>query len=386
MKKHALNPRAGFLALSFFCLLMFAPPSSRCVEQSFDTADALTVGKFAAYGRVQSGLFNDALSAGQDTLKTIERRLGKEHPSIVPVLIDLATIYRHMARYSDAEMTLNGGLVIRQKSLGLENPLAAECLDHLASLYNETGRWEEAEVLEKRVISNARKNGGSLTQHLNHLGDIELNLKRFPQALSLLKQNLEIQETAVGTAASFRVETLVLLSKAYRGDGKPSEAAFCLQKALDIAKQQFQAGSRDLADVIKACAGGYVALHKKDQALPLYRQAHEIYKGFVGVDFSYASLYNVRALASLKQALGEYQAAGDLWQKALEAERKAFGARHPRVAVDLMNLAETEKSLGENVPASRHLKEALGMVQPLFGGDYPLVMKIQEQLASFSNN
>jgi tetratricopeptide (TPR) repeat protein len=319
-------------------------------------------------------------------LKTAERRLGKQHPSVVPIMIDLATIYRHMARYSDAELTLNWALVIRQKNLGLDDPLVAECLDHLASLYNETGRWDEAEVLEKRVITNVKKNGGALTPHLNHLGDIEFNLKKPAQALPLFKQSLEIQETAVGTAPSFRIETLMSLYKIYRDDHKSTEAASSLQKALEIGKQQFQAGSRDLADVFKACADGYSALKQKDQAQQLYRQAHEIYKGFVGMDFSYVSLYNVLALASLKQALGENQAAKDLWQKALETQKKALGLRHPRVALTLMLLSEAEKSLGENGPAASHLKEALGIVQPVFGKDYPLVIKIQGQLANLSDN
>jgi tetratricopeptide (TPR) repeat protein len=385
MSKPNHNHLSGMLILSFFFSVMAAAPLGRCVEQSFDSADTLMVGKFAAYSRVQGGLFNDALSAEQDALKTAERRLGKFHPSVVPILIDLATIYRYMARYSDAELALNWGLVIRQKSLGLDDPLVAECLDHLASLYNDTGRWEEAEVLEKRVIANVQKNNGSPARHLNHLGDIGFNLKRFPQALSLLKQSLQIQETAVGTAPSFRIETLLLLSKAYREDRKPSEAASCLQKTLEIAKQQFQAGSRELADAIISCADGYMALKQKDQAQPLYRQAHEIYKGFVGVDFSYASLYNVRALASLKQALGDYLAAKNLWQKALETEKKALGANHPRVAIDLANLAESENSLGEYPASARHLQEALNIIQPLFGKDYPLVIKVQEQLAGLSD-
>jgi len=126
-------------------------------QEALDSSDKIFSAQYAAYQRVQSGSLNDALAASKDALKTAENRYGPTHPTVVPLLVDLATLYRIMGRYEEAESSLKWGLAIREKTLDKNDLLIAETLEHLASLYNDWGNGKKPNSWGKRPLRFAPK-------------------------------------------------------------------------------------------------------------------------------------------------------------------------------------------------------------------------------------
>ena len=69
---------------------------------------------------------------------------------------NLALLYRHQGRYSDAEPLYKRALAIREKTFGPDHPVVADLLHNLAALYLYQGRYADALPLAQRLIGKGR--------------------------------------------------------------------------------------------------------------------------------------------------------------------------------------------------------------------------------------
>lgn len=383
MRNHSLSVSGSFRIFKFsLFILIFLFPVLATAQELLDSVDSLLSAQFAAATRTQSGFLNDALSAEKAALETAQHRYGPTHLSLVPVLTDLATLYRIMGRYEEAESQLKWGLALREKALGTHDASLADSLDPLASLYSEEGRWEEAEFFEKKalVLREASGNPDSLAASLSLLGDIELNLNKNFEARNFLTRGLAVQEKTAGNPA----ETLSLLnrlSKAFQAGNNPADAEANLLKALALAKKSFAANSIEEADALEKLADFYFAAGQKEKAAALYQSALKIDKGFVGVYYGYSVLPYMQRLAVAYQAAGDAASAKDLLEKALVTCRDSYGPRHPLLAVTLLRLARAEETLGDSKAARSHREQVLEILKSHFAKNYPLILEVEGQLA-----
>jgi tetratricopeptide (TPR) repeat protein len=360
----------------------------------------------------------DALKAEQDSLQVQEYRDGPIHPSLAPILADLATIDRYLGRYADAESALKWALAIREKAFGPGDPLVAQSRHQLASLYLDWGHWEEAEFYEKKALSAlennlsrdsifnawlpdfirfiksltpkqaarqqtqnpAGKNFFSPWQAYSLMGQIELGLQRNKEALSFFQKSLEAEQKDPDRTPSEHIHNLDLMAETCTLLQQPSDAQSCLEEALNTAKTHFKPNSIEVADSSERLGGFYHSQNLAEKAKPLLASAREIYRGCVGTYFGYDSIPYVQKLAKADETQGQFIEAQDLLQKNLQSVREAFGADHPRVAVGLLDLAGAEENLGQDADAQKNLKQALKIAQSFYRDDYPLVLKIKKQI------
>ena len=343
--------------------------------------DSLLSAQYSAYIRTEKGFLNDGLSSAQDALETAKNRYGPTHPSIVPVLTDLATIERTLGRYDEAESNLKWGLAILENKLVPADPQTADALDHLAALNEDWGRWEDADFYEKRALAIREKNGtaGDPAQGLFRLGRIELRLHHPLEAQKLFQKSLELMEKD-GSEPKQRIFLLNSLSKAYSAGNRQSNAESSLQKALALSQKSFPADSVEAADAVQKLADFYSSTGQKEKSKTLHETALKIYKGFVGVYYGYSVLPYLQRLAGAYQSVGEYATAKDLLEKALATSKEAFGPRHPLIAVTLLRLAQAEEALGDKKNARSRREEALLILQSRFAADYPLILEVKAQL------
>src|SRR5579872_1332120 len=152
MKPNSSIYKKSFHFALFFYLSLCTVGMTRA-ERMMDSVDTFSVARNAAYMRIKDGDFAGALSAEEKALRSAEDRFGKLHPSIVPVLNDVAVIHRYLGHYAQAETDFKWGLAIREKTLGPDDPLVAESLSHLAALYDDWGRWQEGEFFAQRALT-----------------------------------------------------------------------------------------------------------------------------------------------------------------------------------------------------------------------------------------
>jgi tetratricopeptide (TPR) repeat protein len=384
MKNQTLPTLFAKSAILLFLFYPWILPST--AEQTMDSGDALTVAEFTAYDRTLKGSFTEARQAGQNALKIAENRYGPTHPSLVPILDDLATIDRYLALYPEAESNLQWALAIREKKFGMEDPLVAQSFIQLASLYFDWGHWEDAEFFQKKAVTIFEKKGGEsedlvvLQQALELLGQIELQFRKTDEALSLLKKSLELASQNPGTPPARLVEILNLLAFAYQSSSRASDEQSCLEKALQVARSGFKANSIEVAEAMKNLADFYHFKKRDQDAKSLCDSVLKIAQGCVGSYFGYSSLPYVQKLAKADEAVGLWKEAEDLLQKALQTSKETFGANHPRAAVALLDLAGAQEGLGQRDAARENLKQALEIAKSFYRDDYPLIVQIQKEL------
>jgi len=367
-----------FLPALFF---LFTLPSTGPSQELLDSVDGLLSAQYSAYKNNEAGFLNDALASAKAALETARNRYGPTHLAIVPVLTDLATLDRVLARFEEAESNLKWGLAIREKKLGPQDPLVAESLEQLAALYDDWGKWKEAEFFGKRALDIREKftDQGGLVKALGLLGGIELNLRNNTAAQTLLKRGLELQDKNAGPPV-LSIQMLSSLAIAFLADKRPAEALASLQKALSLAQKNFPAEGVEWEDAMKKLGDYYASTGQPEKAKPLYESVLKIAKGYVGVYYGYTVLPYLQRLAEAYQSVGDYKSAEDLLNKSLATSREAFGTQHPLVAVTLLRLARAEEGLGESKSARTHREEALSILKSRLPKDYPLILEVTTQL------
>ncbi len=372
---------------SIFLVFALALSSqSGFAEQTMDSEDALSMAEVTAVDRAQRGKFTEALASEQNALKLAENRYGPTHPSLVPILADLATLDRDLALYPQAESNLQWALAIRQRNFGIDDLRTAESLGQLASLYFYWGHWEDAEFFQRKAVVLYKQAPASaadpqrLAEAFGLWGQIELEFGKKDDALSLLKKCGEILEKIPEVPASQLIQSLNLLASTYHALGKYPEEGSCLEKALQTAQKGFKANAVELADAQQSLAGFYHSQGREKEAQPLYDSALKIYQGCVGSYFGYSSLPYVQKLAKARMAAKQWKEAEGLLQNILPSCREIYGTSHPQVAVFLLELAQAQEGLGQTGIARENLKTALQMARSFYRDDHPLVLQIQKEL------
>lgn len=348
-----------------------------------DSMDSLSSAEFTASDRLKIGHYQEALEAEQSALKIAEERFGPTHPSLAPILEDLATLDRYLALYPEAESNLQWALAIREKYFGNDDPSTAESLAQLASLYWDWGHWEDAEFFQKKAVRILEKGSPAdptrLAPALELLGKIELALQK-EGALDLIKKSADLEEKDPSLQPQQQMESLNLQAAAYRMLDKPVEEGVRLEKALDFAQNHFKPNSFEVASAMEQLADFDRSQKRESDAQSLDHSALKIAQGCVGTYFGYSSLPYVCLLAKVEEKLGLWNEAENYLQKALQTSKDSFGGNHPRVAVALLDLAQAEQGLGQMDKAKVDLQQALEIAKSFYRDDNPLVVQIQTQL------
>jgi tetratricopeptide (TPR) repeat protein len=105
----------------------------------------------------QAGDHDSAIDAFEQSLKILERKLGKNHPDVATALNNLALLYYSRGNYDAAEPLYQRSLAIDEHTLGIDHPGVATDLNNLALLYKKQGNLEAAEPLLKRAMEIKEK-------------------------------------------------------------------------------------------------------------------------------------------------------------------------------------------------------------------------------------
>ncbi|KAL2558740.1 Tetratricopeptide repeat (TPR)-like superfamily protein [Forsythia ovata] len=149
----------------------------------------------------------------EECLLITEKYKGKEHPSSVPLLVNLATSYSQSKNFVEAECSLRRSLQIMMETVPPDDQSITFPMLHLAiTLYN-LHRDEEAEKLALDVLRIREKAFGRESlptgEALDCLVSIQSRLgKDDSELLELLKRVLKIQEKAFGPENEEVMETL----------------------------------------------------------------------------------------------------------------------------------------------------------------------------------
>jgi len=143
------------------------------------------------YAYAHSGHLAEARQAGERALALREKKLGADHPTIVQTLKDLAdadTIEGTPASLAQGQARLARALAIAEKAYGSDGPAIPEILERAAGVEIKLGAPAKAYPLLERSLRLRVKAAGDHTNdtalaHM-YLGDVELSLRRYDEAMA----------------------------------------------------------------------------------------------------------------------------------------------------------------------------------------------------------
>lgn len=372
-----------------FLLGMVIPCAVWAAEPMMDIS-LLETSRMGAVNAVKTGDFAQALQGEEQALKIAQDQFGPTSLSLVPILEDKGVLQWRLARYGEAEQTLKWCLALMEKNLGPGDPKLADPLDLLAALYLDVNRLEEALLLGKRAL--ALRGAGlpedcqALANSQELLGRIELASKHAGQALALFQKARDILEKLPKPDPAVSIHLWKDLAQASFAQQNLAQTRTCLEKAVATAQQDFSPDSPQAADGMLDLANFDRGHGSADKSRGLDESALAIARKFVGTNYDYQALPDMKRLARALTATGDTLSAEGLWKKIIQTETAVFGPEHPRVAQDFIGLAETEMAPKGKEKAKSDLQKSLAILGHCFQEDHPLVLQTQALLKELSKN
>jgi tetratricopeptide (TPR) repeat protein len=210
---------------------------------------ALTINNLASVYRAL-GRYADAEPLFDRALRINQSVYGSRHPETATVLANLAELYKDQGRYAEAESLIQRALAIRKRTLGLEHRDTAGTLNNLACLYNTLGRYAEAETLHLQALAIREKVLGSghplVAESVGNLALVYQEQARYRDAEPLHKRALAIREKALGLEHPATLVSLNNLGAFCSDRGRYEEAEATQKRVLEIRERTLSPDHPDI--------------------------------------------------------------------------------------------------------------------------------------------
>ncbi len=341
------------------------------------------------------GLYPQAETQIETALEIRRDRLGPEHPDTVDTLRQRAVLYIEQGNYAAAEPLLLQVLEILEQEAepgagtpdrgtpdrgtpdrGTPDRELAEVLRSLATLYREVGRYAEAEEIALRALSIGRQALGPedpwIGYALRTLAGVYRPQGRHRESEELHRQALAINTAAHGEQHPTTAGDLYHLGveRALLGDN--AAAAAHLERALGIYESVFEPDHPQVADALVSLGAVYKNLGRYDEAEEHLRRVLEIYRRALGEDHPRVSYAHLN-LGRVWKALGRYGEAEEDLRRAVAIAEKTFGATHVWTANCSYELGDALRRLGRLAAAEPWLERALAAREEILDDGHAVV-------------
>jgi CHAT domain-containing protein len=239
-------------------------------------------------------------------LRLRSEQFGEDHPSIAPVLGELAALKRGKGDYVAATNLTRRSLDIRERWYGVDNIEVVQSLQNMASIAYAMGDDEGFLRVTERVLSIRRKTlpagHPDIARSLMDIGNLRTDLHDFDTAETLLKESLAIREKAFGYDHPMTVLSRFSLASLYHQRGELSKAKVVFDEIWDLLPQIESRIARTQATLILQGLGGfYLAIGEFERSEMMLRKALDVRIGNQGAE----SLDSGRSYEDLARLYGK---------------------------------------------------------------------------------
>jgi tetratricopeptide (TPR) repeat protein len=265
------------------------------------------------------------------------------------------------------------------------HPDGAFIANEVAGPLEHLGRLPEAESLLRQALSIDENAYGSdhpeVAVRLSNLGSLLHKNFRLEEAERLIQRALDIDQRCLGPqhpTVATRLSNLTLL---YASQGRYAEAEPLIRRALDIDEQCFGPNHPDIARDLTNLGHLLEHTNRIPEAAPLYRRALAIEQAHFGPD--HPEVARTRGnLAGLLRSINQLEDAELLFREALAINEEALGPNHPDVARELSNIAAILKETDRQRAAEPLYRRALKIAEENFRPDHPEIARYMNNLAT----
>ncbi len=184
--------------------------------------------------------------------------------------------------------------------------------------------------------------------------------------------------TQLDSQPSSRARLMLTMGRVYRQLGLYDQALPLLEEGLEIQQSLLGDEHLDTGFALDLLANLYHDQGDYERAEPLFRRALEIRQQALGDEHPSVAA-GLNNLAFLHRTRGDNDSAEPLFLRALSIQEKAYGQRHVDVASTHANLGDLYRSRGAYDQAEANLRRAIDLQEQLLAPDHP-------SLASSLNN
>jgi len=326
------------------------------------------------------GRYSEAETILKNALSISEKFHGSDHPSTLSIIDNLTELYRALGRYGEAEPLLQRALIGYEKVLGVEHPSTLLSVNNLALLYQAQGRYGEAEPLYQRALAAFEKvlgpeHPGTLTS-VNNLAALYDAQGRYGEAEPLYQRALAAREQVLGAEHPDTLSSVNNLALLYQAQGRYGEAEPLYQRALAAFEKVLGPEHPDTLQSVNNLAVLYQSQGRYGEAEPLLQRVLAARERVLGPEHP-DTLVSVNNLAELYRVQGRYGEAEPLYQRALAARERVLGPEHPSTLVSVNNLAMLYQAQGRYGEAEPLLQRALAAREKVLGAEHPNTLATQ---------
>lgn len=315
------------------------------------------------------------------TRNLYEKELQRSDPMLPKSLSVLASAYKAIGRYGDADATAVEALDVAEQQHASAAAVAKIKLV-LGSVRSLNGHLTEA---EKLLIEGTSGPAGSLPSEVieranayRNLGSVERQLGKYDQAASADLQALNLLGDREGQAKVIRAEVLNELGILSEARNSWKEAERYVTEAAALMESAFGPGHSNLAPIYSDL--GSVYMHARQ-----YGKAESFYKRALAAEMSALPPEHpvigrdLNNWGTVEFNRGHFDQAEQLFSKATAMLQHTLGSEHADTALVEANLADALFMRKQMKPSRDHFTHSLAVLDHCWGQDDPRLLPVLDR-------
>ena len=298
-----------------------------------------------------------------------ERARAEEVSNFLVNLFKLTDPQENRGNQVTARELLDSGAKRLQAGLQDQPNTKAALLSTVGAVYDSLGQFQVAEpILDESLRLQASSDDGSRISTLLELGRARMGAGDLSGAETPLQEALRVAQSQFGASSQQSGHVLWVLGMLRFEQGRISESKDLFLHSVGILESAHSPQS-DISSVLDDLASVYVREQQWSLAKASYEKALEIDKRELGDDHPRLAI-DLNNLAIVAQNMGNLQEAETLFRQAIERDQRAYGDSHPETAAAKENYGLLLQREGRLTEAEPLLRGALAAKLALYGADH----------------
>ena len=300
----------------------------------------------------------------------------------------LGEIYRSMAEYAMAIHEYRQALDGQEMTLGRDHPSTLGTVNNMAGVFQDIGEYDKALSWYQRALDGMEmalgKDHPDTLATVNNTALVFQNKGEYDKALSWYQRALDGKEMALGKDHPDTLATVNNMALVFQNKGEYDKALSWYQRALDGMEMALGMGHPDTLATVNNMALVFQNKGEYDKALSWYQRALDGKEMALGKDHP-STLLTVNNMATVFRNKGEYDKALEWHQRALDGTEMALGKDHPSTLRTVNNMANVFQNKGEYDKALEWYQRALDGREKILGMGHPNTIATAKNIAILRN-
>jgi tetratricopeptide (TPR) repeat protein len=331
------------------------------------------------------GKWNEAGELQVEVMNMSRKLFDAEHPDTLRSMANLAVTFWNQEKWNEAEQLQVQVMDMTKKLLGAEHLDTLTSMANLAGTYWNQGKLNEAEQLQVQVMSMSKNLLGA--EHPDTLTSIAnlactyLNQGRWIEAEQLQVQVIDMSKKLLGVEHPDTLRIMANLAVTYWNQEKLNEAEQLEVQVMNMRKKLFGIEHPETLTIMANLACTYLKQGRWNEAGWLQIQVMDMRKELLGVEHpdTLRSMENI-AISTYRNQ-GKWDEAEHLQIQVIEISKKQLGAEHPDTLRSIAHLAVTYWNQRKWNKAEQLEVQVMHMRKKLFGAEHPDTLTSMENLA-----